>query len=389
MTPEKACKLPRPRLRSDAERVLQVLSDFCDSLHPGDTVPTYYELMRRFNASERAVRGALDELHREGKIVRRQGARTYIADKKAENRVQTGHELPEPIKAHLNGKETTHWNVSPEETRTVVAVAVPDHALFDQAMRLLGEQAKIRDLSLMCHILPDAVTNVGQLPQIAHEPLGFLLFRRELLPLAEQLYAVGHRVVLVGTPFTEVNPAVPVIYGDQEHGGYLATKHLIDLGHRRLAFCAFADYQKTLRWRGHESAVREASKQGIEVQTSVLDLEVMRTWKENPALGKAVFHRPDAPTGLIVWNDHEAALIMGGLTRLGLRVPQDISIVGYDNLREGQFLYPSLTTVHSPIEQQLQAALNLLVRPQLPSVPYQVIVVPTLICRDSSAKIAC
>lgn len=375
-------KTPKPRQRSDAEQVLQVLTDFCDSLQPGDLVPTYHDLMRRFDASERAVRWALDELRRQGKIVRRQGARTYVAEPQKRAALTSPYSQGNAVTAGT----PLETSVGATETRTVITIAIPDHAVFDQAITLLVEQAKNEDLSLMCHVLPEALENISQLPQIAHAPLGFILFRRDLLPLAEQLYAAGHRVVLMGTPYADVTPGVPVIYGDQEYGGYLATSHLIELGHRRLAFCAFADCEKTLRWQGHHRAIREAARRGIPVEVRFLDIEEVRTWKENPAPGEAIFRDEAAPTGVVVWNDHEAATLMGQLNRLGLRIPQDVSIVGYDNLREGQLLHPALTTVHSPMEQQLQAALNLLMRSNPPSAPYQLVVLPTLTIRDSTSK---
>lgn len=360
------------RQRPDAEQVLEVLRNYCQELKPGDLVPPHQQLMRRFDASERSVRWALDELRRQGRIVRRRGARTVVADL-SENLNSNG--------AHdLSAAQPTE-----NQTRTIVAIAIPDYALFDQAMELLVQQAKTDDISVLCHLLHRNDVE-AELPQITRKPLGFIVFRRELLPLAEKLHAAGHKVVSLATPYVGVTPAVPVVYGDHEYGGYLATKHLIELGHRRIAFCAYDDVQQTMRWQGHQRALREATKRGLEVQESFLDLHEIETWKDNPASGEAILRSSDAPTGLVLWNDHEAVMVMGQLSRLGLRVPQDVSIVGYDNLREGQLLHPALTSVHSSMEQQLQAAINLLTRDSMPSVPYQLVVQPTLICRDSSLR---
>ena len=359
-----------PRLRLEPDQVLRVLNDYCGELSPGDLVPPHQELMKRFDASERAVRWALDELRREGKIVRRRGARTFIADKRLRPNVV-------PIAAVPTRLETVA-----AKNRTVVALAVPDGALFDQAMKMLVEQAKFEDISVVCHLL--SWDNLDALPSLAESPLGYIIFRRDMMPLAEQLQAAGNRVVLIGTPFVDTTPAVPAVYGNQEHGGYFATKHLVDLGHRRIAFCAFGDYQQTLRWQGHQRALRDAARQGLEMQDSFIDVATMPGWKDDPAPGHAIFRSPSAPTALTVWNDHEAAMVVGQLNRLGLRVPQDVSIVGYDNLREGQTLHPELTTVHSPMDQQLQTAINLLTAQKTPTLPFQLLVQPSLICRESA-----
>jgi LacI family transcriptional regulator len=324
--------------------------------------------MRQFGASERSVRGALDELRRQGVIVRRQGARTYVADP---NTASTGSVVSGGVETGV-------------ASRTVVAIAIPDQALFDQAMKLLVEQAKTEDVSVLCHLVTgdDAAGGQVQLPQLSEKPLGFIIFRRELLPLAEQLHAAGHRVVLVGTPYAGTIPAVPVVCGNQAFGGYLATKHLISLGHRRIAICAYGDWRQTLRGQGYERALREASRRGLEIEESFVDLEVV---KDDPASLEAVFHGPAAPTGLVVWNDHEAAFLVGVLNRLNVRIPRDVSIVGYDNLREGQILHPALTTVYSSMEQQLQAALNLLAAPAPPPSTYQLVIQPSLVYRESTA----
>jgi DNA-binding LacI/PurR family transcriptional regulator len=359
-----------PRL--DAGQVLQVLDDFCRGLQPGDLVPSHVELMRRFDASERSVRWALDELRRQGKIVRRRGARTCVA----ELPVSQHNEIvaPAPEARAVN-------------SRTIVAIATPDHAMFDQAMKLLMEQAQAAGLSIFCHLVPAPACADTPLPPLSQEPLGFIVFRGDALPLAERLQAEGHRVILVGTPRADATPTVPLINSDHDLGGYLACKHLIELGHRRIAYCAGPDIIATFRWQGHERAIVEAHRQGLDIQSTLIHLDDIKSWKADPAPGEAIFRGPEAPTALAVWNDHEAVMVMAQLNRYGLRVPEDVSIVGYDNLPEGRIMHPALTTVDTSIEYQLQAAIGLLSRPKLPDGPYRSVTLPVLIPRESSASV--
>ena len=72
------------------------------------------------------------------------------------------------------------------------------------------------------------------------------------------------------------------------------------------------------------------------------------------------------------------------LSYVGIRVPQDVSIIGYDNLPEGQRVHPLLSTVDTAVEQQLQVAVKLLAQPAPPSPSHTIVVLPTLLQREST-----
>ena len=364
----------RRRRKTDAGQMLRELEGLCDSLQPGDMIPTHTELMRRFDASERAVLGALDELRREGRIVRRRRAGTFVAERKL------------PI---AGGGVTGPSTIA--DNRTVVALvglAEPDRAIFDRAVSLLFGHVAAAGLSLVCESANvDSGALRGALPlPISERPVGYVVFGRRLLPVAKQLQDAGQRVVSVGTPYAYTMPEVPVVQGDQEHGGYLATGHLLELGHRRIAFRGWSDWPQMQRWHGHQKALSEARQQGIDVRDSEIFEGEYRQWRDDPETAEAYFRRPEAPTGIVVWNDHMAVALLTLLSYIGIRVPQDVSLVGYDNVPEGQQVHPSLTTVESALDQQLQAAIRLLTQPVAPPPTTTVVVLPTLISRESSAS---
>jgi DNA-binding LacI/PurR family transcriptional regulator len=99
----------------------------------------------------------------------------------------------------------------------------------------------------------------------------------------------------------------------------------------------------------------------------------------------AYFRRPDAPTGIVAWNDYEAVRCIRLLHHAGLRVPQDISIIGFDRLPVSEDCIPPLTTVDQHVESQLRAVMELLSRPTAPSPTQSIVVVPTLVSRASCA----
>lgn len=346
--------------------MLNALKEICDALQPGDVIPTHTELMRRFGASERAVRWALDELRRQDVIIRRRGASTIVAERVSHHRASQAL-----------------GSVSEVESNTVVAIGLHDYSFYDRCMHLVLRQAESAGLSLMCRLCePD--TN----PMAFHigQPMGVLLFGYPLIPVGKRLQEEGHRVVIVGSALAEGLAEVPSVYADPEQGGYLAARHLLELGHRRIAF---GYDQQSPRWRGHDRALREvrARVKFCDVTFTELNWDgVGNAWQRDPQLAAAYFRRPDAPTAVAAWNDHAAAALLAVLTRAGIKVPEQVSLVGFDNLPESQFVHPPLSTVDSAIEQQLQAALGLLTRPgALPS-SHTVVVLPTLIVRESSAS---
>jgi LacI family transcriptional regulator len=216
--------------------------------------------------------------------------------------------------------------------------------------------------------------------------MGFVLFGYLSHAIAEQLIARGHRAAVVGSPPAGVDPSVPCVFADHEIGGHLAAQHLLELGHRRIAF-AFDNqmhypYRQHPRWIGHQQALNEVRNAGEPVQDTIIDSEMLGAWREDASLAAAYFQRPDAPTGIAVWNDGAAIVLLGILHRAGLRVPDDISVIGFDALPEGADCVPPLTTIDQHVAWQMQTVLRLLTRPAPPSAQ-AVIAIPELKVRSS------
>lgn len=346
---------------------MRSLTDYCAKLQPGDTVPTHTELMRLLGVSERSVRWALDELRREGIIVRRNGAGTFIAD------------AGTPAMA---GRSSVPEDAT--ERNTIIAISRPDRAVFDSAMALLCSQVENEGLGLSCQFIQDPAS---LRPVTGARPLGYILFGRHFFEFGRALQAAGHRVVVVGAPLVNEVANIPNVCGDHETGGALVMRHLLDLGHERIVTFGQDTISTTRRHKGHERAIREAQKRGKNVSNQILTYAEFDSWKNRPDLVRAYFSGPEAPTAVLAWNDHEAVALLGHFGRAGLRVPKDVSLVGYDNLREGQLVHPALTTVETSVEQQLRIALEVLTSETPVPENHSVLVVPHLIHRDSSVTV--
>ncbi|RYX84466.1 GntR family transcriptional regulator [bacterium] len=360
----------RARRGLNGAAVLGELELLRSSLQPGEQFPSQRELVRRLDASERAVAWALDELARQGKIVKRVGrGGTFVSDT--------------PVDSGSSGIDD---NVSelPVQSRTIVAISEPDGSIFDRALQLLVRHPEAAELAINSRLMAHTNIDRFELPSAQNKPLGFLLFRHLFEPLALRLQEAGHRVVLVGQPSNDQGAGVPNVYGDHTEGGALVVRHLLDLGHRRLLFQDSGLFRQTRRWKSAKHTLEQC---GLATSHELLSDEMYARWSKSPQLVREFFDRPDAPTAVVAWNDEKAINLLTLLNKVGLRVPEDVSLVGYDNLPQSVLTHPALTTVDSAIERQLHAALRLLLQPESPSPNHTVIVLPSLLRRDSSAPL--
>jgi LacI family transcriptional regulator len=145
---------------------------------------------------------------------------------------------------------------------------------------------------------------------------------------------------------------------DNEYGAYLAVKHLIELGHRRIAFVSGPSNSTDAgeRLNGYVRALQEAD---IEV-----DQALIAEGDFHEACGlmaiNHLFETRQQFTAIFAANDLSAYGVRLGLYRKGIRVPEDISLVGFDDLPGSAYTAPPLTTVHQPLYDIGRLATNAL-----------------------------
>jgi len=173
----------------------------------------------------------------------------------------------------------------------------------------------------------------------------------------------------------------PVVGGDNAEGGYLATKHLIEQGCRRIAFFGDTSHPEAgLRFQGHARALQEA---GIALDPRLLQSflfgdtrirEVIDGWLDQQLAFDAIFASSDVT----------AISIMGALRERGIAVPGQVRLVGYDDIALAEHVHPPLTTVRQPTEQAGRALVDLLFE-AIAGQPRRTVMLPArLIERDSS-----
>lgn len=174
----------------------------------------------------------------------------------------------------------------------------------------------------------------------------------------------GVRLVVVDTADRGTEPSVVV---DDEGGGRAAAQHLIDLGHRDLLILSVeppagsegrAAGIATLRMRGYRAALRAA---GIVLPKSSI-VVTPTTIEGGRAALRAAWSAGLRPTAVLAMSDVTAIGAMRAARELRIRVPEALSIVGFDDIEFAQYTDPPLTTIHQPIRQKGEDAVRLLLR---------------------------
>jgi DNA-binding LacI/PurR family transcriptional regulator len=171
-----------------------------------------------------------------------------------------------------------------------------------------------------------------------------------------RLVEEGARIVFVNGALNTLR--VPSIAVDERGAGELATQHLIELGHTRIGYVAGPDYYLPTRQKaaGRESALRAA---GLSPDGLVAHGEDFSVEEGRAALRQLLEHDPP-PTGVICSSDLMAIGVLQEAAERGLRVPEDLSVIGFDGIDAAAWTSPALTTVEQPIAEIAETAVNAL-----------------------------
>ncbi len=211
----------------------------------------------------------------------------------------------------------------------------------------------------------------------------------------ERLTAHRTPVVLLGRSLE--GAAIDSVSADFRRGGYLATRHLIELGHRRIAFvgASIEEADRITRLRGYLDAVAEANL------PARADLVVgggestpgprYSTQATGYTGAQQLLRLASRPTAIFARNDQTAFGVIQALRDQGCRVPEDVSVVGFDDIALARQAVPALTTVSQPTTEQGRLAAEFLLgrieRPDEPVEPRRIVLECRLMVRGSTARL--
>lgn len=197
----------------------------------------------------------------------------------------------------------------------------------------------------------------------------------------ESLHRQHFPYVLIDHP--GINDQGPSVGVTNWQGTYAATRYLIELGHQRIGFITgnLEMASATERLAGYQAALTDHDLR----LDPALVVEGDFLQSSGFVGGQALLNLPQRPTAIFASNDVMAFGLMDAARDRGLHIPEDLSIIGFDDITEAATVFPPLTTVRQPLEQMGRTATCMLLRLiESPDTPVQRIILPTeLIIRSS------
>jgi LacI family transcriptional regulator len=229
-------------------------------------------------------------------------------------------------------------------------VAGVAEALYEHDMRIV-----------LCPTLHEHAREVSLLERLMHgtTDCGLLVLPEESSSELRTLMNHGYRFVVVD-PRKRIDERVPTVSAAHSSGADQATRHLLDLGHRRIG--AITGPRGTMateeRQRGYHAALAAA---GV-LPDPELVIESNFDIDGGRKAASALLDLADPPTAIFAFNDPLAIGAMQAALARNLRIPQDLSVVGFDDTAEAELVTPALTTVRQPLAEMGRMAVSLLIR---------------------------
>lgn len=329
-------------------------------LKPKDRLPSEHELCEEFDVSRGTVRQALSRLESMGYVRREQGRGTFVVERDPEGRVLAGNQIG------------------------FIVPYVRD-SFIPEILLGVERAAAEQGLSVMFkHVENDSQRQGEVIESLASQGLaGVVLYPVDSVhnePM-KRLTLEGYPIVLVDRYLNGV--VTDWVMSDHFGGAVRAMQHLIELGHERIGFVSWRDPAISMEHRkaGYMQALAEAQI----AYDPALVCEVEGYPRiDLDSLQRFLTEHQDL-TAVFAANDQIALAVYQAARELGVRIPHDLALVGFDNLDFTMHLDVPLTTVEqAAFELGKRAVETLLARIKDPSNPRQQVIVPTrLVVRRS------
>ncbi|WP_396128619.1 GntR family transcriptional regulator [Exiguobacterium mexicanum] len=343
------------------------------TVRPGEKIPSENELVQSFGVSRHTIRQAVGELVNEGYLYREQGSGTYCSPVLPTS-------TPQTIERLGNGK-----NIG------VITTYMSDY-IFPSIIRGIESHLASKGYTLTLSCTDNNVEKERQcLEMMLNRQIDGLIVE----PTKSSSYNPNIKYYLEleqqHTPYLMINQyysqlTPPYLIMDDEKGGFLAAEHLIKLGHERImGLFKTDDLQGVHRMRGFIRAFREYNLP--------LEPELIITYTTEELVPSfydvihQVFENADErPSAIVCYNDQLALNVLDQLRNLRLSVPQDVSLVGYDDSVLAVATEVKLTSIIHPKQELGRAAAEWIIaavekKDTPPSHTYE----PELIVRNSTA----
>ncbi len=344
---------------------IQVYEALLEAIREGEyrsseMLPTEKNLAGRFNVDRQTVRKALELLVNEGVLEKRQGVGSFVKDF--------------PARATFNAGPATVVFTLPAVDDRLNRIAEP----FNTKLFLAIER-HCRAASL--HLTYTSIGDVSDLDRLPENVVGAFVVSRVPKSVVDEMRARGMPMVVVNSH----DPRAVSVQADNFNGAKAATQHLVELQHTVIAHISgVTGYDTSIeRHAGYVQALFDAALAWDTMPVETGDW----TFDGGFRAMRAILERDrQIPTAVFAANDMMAIGAIHAARDVGLDVPKDLSVVGFDNIEQAQYMQPSLTTVGVDLDAMARIAVrNLQHAIELTDqIAYKAIVPTKLILRDST-----
>ena len=356
----------KPKYQKLKEYIIQTIKS--SELKTGEKIYSENELADKFEISRHTVRQAIGELVTEGWLYRVQGKGTFVDRRPDEKRPAT----------KTLGVITTYLNdyIFPAIIRGIDGVLSVNGYNF-----ILGCTYNQHERERVCleNLLNQNIDGLIVEPTKSALP-------NPNLDLYRELSSRGIPVLFIHGCYRELDYSYVV--EDDEKAGYLATRHLIELGHQKIAgIFKIDDIQGHCRFSGFQRAHKESSLQISDSRVLWFDTDEIDQKILGSSMSRVSNLLSDC-TAIVCYNEQIAVMLLDTIREAGLRVPEDISLVSFDDSQLAVASEVKLTTIAHPKErlgeEAAKAMINMIERTQN---YYDVKMAPELILRGSTKAV--
>jgi LacI family transcriptional regulator len=218
---------------------------------------------------------------------------------------------------------------------------------------------------------------------------GLIVFSSYIKERNQILKLIAQDIPIVVVECYLSDPRANCIWVENVYGGYIATKHLLEIGHTRVAHIAGdLEYQVSFdRLEGYKKALTESN---ISIQPELITTGNYTCEDGYEAMKSLLEYRPRC-TGVFIANDAMAYGALQAINEAGLSVPQDISVVGYDDIDFSALTHPPLTTIRQPLfklgEKSMSVLVSILKNKQKKDEGSKICLMPELVLRKSTGPL--
>ncbi|MQY10710.1 HTH-type transcriptional repressor CytR [Streptomyces sp. RB5] len=260
------------------------------------------------------------------------------------------------------------------------------------ALELIRGVEKIAKANQASVVLTESGTRHSPGPEwiegvLQRQPIGVVLVFSALPDAVKQQLRARSIPFVIIDPAGDPDPDVPSVGSANWTGGLAATRHLVELGHRRIGIITGPEDMlcSLARLDGYRSAMNMAGLGSDPELVRFGDFHVGGGYEH----AMAMLDLPDPPTAIFAGSDLQALGVLEAARVRGLRVPHDLSLVGYDDVLVARWSSPALTTVHQPLREMAEEAVQMLLRLRSGESPAtRLELTTTLIVRKSTAPAA-